>query len=217
MARGFPLVFAALLIAANASAQAAEVTIRIADETGNPAANAVVVFVTDGTVNSPDANDFLDTEREIDQRDETFLPLVTILPEGGAVRFANSDAPLHQVYSFSPIKQFELTLAPGETSDAVMFDEGGVAAIGCNIHDHMIAYVFVTKSPWTALTDEDGRAVLENVPAGNYVAEVWHPRLPPATPTPHSNVTVSEDGTAYEASISLLPDRSTHRTHGGRY
>jgi hypothetical protein len=29
----------------------------------------------------------------------------------------------------------------------VHFDKPGIVAIGCNIHDHMIAHVFVTEAP----------------------------------------------------------------------
>ncbi len=92
---------------------------------------------------------------------------MTILPRAGRVVFANNDKTKHQVYSFSPIKQFEITLAQGERSPSFAFDKAGVAVLGCNIHDHMIAYVFVSDSPWTALTGPDGRTVIADVPPGN--------------------------------------------------
>lgn len=211
-----PILAAATVIGlCGLSAQAAEIAIHITDRDGDPAANAVVTLMAENESSSA-ASPILDAAQLVDQREETFVPLVTVVPRGGAVRFANSDAPLHQVYSFSPIRQFELTLAPGETSEGIVFDEVGVAAIGCNIHDHMIAYIFVTDSPWTVVTDDQGRARVD-VPAGNYTAEIWHPRLPPATDAPRSALAIGDAEAVLETSIELLPDRSNHRTHGGRY
>jgi hypothetical protein len=44
----------------------------------------------------------------------------------------------------------------------------------CNIHASMSGYVYVVPSPWFAQADASGRFTIQNVPAGNYVAEVWH-------------------------------------------
>ena len=206
----------ALLFALCDPARAAELAISVFDQDGNPAANAVVTLVPADARAAADATS-LGTEKLVDQRDETFVPHVTILPVGGEVRFGNSDAPLHQVYSFSPIKQFELTLAPGETSEGVVFDQAGVAAIGCNIHDHMIAYIFVTETPWTVLTGENGAAEIADLPAGSYIAEIWHPRLPPATDTPRAELLVLEAGENFATNITLLPDRRARRNHSGHY
>lgn len=210
-------VAVAASFALSPSAQAADIAIRITDQDGNPAADAVIVLVAANGALEQQPSPSPQGEALIDQRDETFTPHVTIIPRGGRVRFANSDAPLHQVYSFSPIKQFELSLAPGETSDRVIFDRSGVAAIGCNIHDNMIAYVFVTDSPWTALSDERGRARIERIPSGDYISQIWHPRLPPATLVPNETITIDGATKTYETQIPLLPDRSAHRSHGGRY
>ena len=138
---------AVTLLALCGSARATDVLVRITDQNGDPAVNAVIVLSNDNTAAGTALPGQLETNQLIDQRDETFIPHITVIPRNGEVRFANSDAPLHQVYSFSPIKRFELTLDPGETSPRILFDQAGVAAIGCNIHDHMITYIFVTSSP----------------------------------------------------------------------
>jgi plastocyanin len=167
-------VLVILLVAACQTAAATTFTAEIADQDGKPVMNAVVSLVPDPKGGMPSASTHLATEKVIDQRRETFLPLVTIIPRNGRVVFANSDATTHQVYSFSPVKQFEITLARDTFSPPIVFPGPGVAALGCNIHDNMIAYVFVADSPWTALTGADGRAVIDDVPPGNYQAQVWH-------------------------------------------
>jgi hypothetical protein len=141
---------------------------------------------------------------------------VTIVPRNGHVIFSNSDATTHQVYSFSAAKQFEITLARDTSSPPIVFPNPGVAALGCNIHDNMIAYVFVADSPWTGLTGSDGRVVIDEVPPGSYQAQVWHYRYPPRRELPSARVAVSSDKTRWEASIRVMAQSST-RSHAGSY
>jgi hypothetical protein len=118
----------------------------------------------------------------MDQRDHRFVPHVLPVQTGATVRFPNSDAVSHHVYSFSPAKRFELFLAKGAAPKEVVFDKPGVIALGCNIHDWMLAYVFVADTPYFAVTGANGSATVSGLPAGSYRLEAWHPRLvdPPA-------------------------------------
>jgi hypothetical protein len=52
-----------------------------------------------------------------------------------------------------------------------------VVVLGCNIHDWMVGYVYVSESPYFAKTRVDGTARLRDVPPGAYVVRVWHPQL----------------------------------------
>lgn len=212
----FPLV-ATLLFALCGPADATMFTAEVTDQDGRPAGNAVVSLVADSraSVSTPFAR--LPAEKIIDQRNETFLPLVTVLPKGGRIIFANNDQTTHQVYSFSAVKQFEMTLARGEKSSPVVFDTSGVAALGCNIHDHMIAYAFVAESPWTAISANDGRAVISDVPAGNYEAQIWHPKLPPGRGIPSLKVAISGESNRLAVTIRLLSAPTMSRGHAGSY
>lgn len=205
-----------LVLGLIAPARAAVFTAEIADQDGHPVANAVVMLVSDAKGEMPAASSRLASEKTVDQRNETFVPLVTILPRGGHLIFANSDNTMHQVYSFSAIKQFEFTLPHGKTSPPVVFDKSGVAAIGCNIHDHMIAYAFVSDSPWTGLTGADGRVQMADVPAGAYTAQIWHPRLVVGA-APTARVTVGTEPASLKSKISIIADQTMHHMHGGDY
>jgi hypothetical protein len=110
---------------------------------------------------------------------------------------------MHQVYSFSPIKQFEYEIRQGEKSPPVVFDKPGVAAIGCNIHDNMVAFVYVAESPWTVTTDSHGHARIDNVPDGAYRATVWHPKLAPGRAPPSAQLHVAGDA-RLSLSVPLL-------------
>src|SRR5262245_57192191 len=137
MGRGPAGVFAMLLAAVWNTAAATTFTAEITDQDGKPVRNAVVSLVPESRTTLPGA--CLPNDKVIDQRSETFVPLVTIVPRNGRVVFANSDPTTHQVYSFSPAKQFEITLARDTSSPPIAFPNAGVAALGCNIHDNMIA------------------------------------------------------------------------------
>lgn len=156
---------------ASTPAGAATVTVTVTDSKGAPAANAVVTL--DGAALAsrvPERN-------VIDQRHETFLPLVVVVRKGGSVVFTNNDATMHQVYSFSSVKQFQFEIDKGQVSKPVVFDKQGVAAIGCNIHDNMVAYVFVADAPFAAITDASGRVEFKDVPGGPWRVSTWHPQL----------------------------------------
>jgi hypothetical protein len=205
-----------LLVAAGHTAAATTFTAEITDQDGKPVPNAVVSLVPESKTAMPAASSRLPNEKTIDQRSETFVPIVTIVPRNGRVIFANSDPTTHQVYSFSPAKQFEITLARDTSSPPIVFPNAGVAALGCNIHDNMIAYVFVTDSPWTGLTGSDGRVAIDDVPPGAYQAQVWHYRYPPRRELPSARVAVSSDTTRWAANIRVMAQSST-RSHAGSY
>lgn len=217
MGRGSLPLVAFLLFALCDPAAATNFTAEVVDQDGHPVANAVVSLISETKGSMPAASTRLATEKTIDQRNETFLPLVTIVPKGGHVVFANNDQTTHQVYSFSAVKQFEITLSRGEKSPPVAFENAGIAALGCNIHDHMIAYAFVAESPWTAMTGADGRAVIADVPPGNYQAQVWHPRFPPGRELPGLRAVLSGDATRLVVDVKLPYAATASRGHAGSY
>jgi hypothetical protein len=99
---------------------------------------------------------------------------VSVVQAGTMVNFPNRDDVRHHVYSFSPAKRFEIKLYAGTPVDPVPFDKTGEVVLGCNIHDHMIAYVYVVESPWFGKTDKDGVAKIEGLPAGEFEIGAWY-------------------------------------------
>jgi hypothetical protein len=124
------------------------------------------------------------------------------------VVFHNSDNTRHHAYSFAPARQFEFVLAPGESSAPLQLDKLGVIAVGCNIHDHMITYLYVTDAPHVAHSGGDGIAQLSNLPKGDYAARVWHPLLRPGIGVDVQRLTINEatELKDLEFTLSLLPD-----------
>jgi plastocyanin len=180
---------AAATAVACGSAAAATVEVSVVDQKGGPAANAVVTLVPDAV----EVASHVRGRSVIDQQHETFLPLVVVVRKGGEVVFTNHDTTMHQVYSFSAIKQFQFELDRSQVSKPVVFDTAGTAAIGCNIHDGMVAYVFVADAPFAATTDANGHAEFREVPEGAWHASAWHPRLKPGKPAQPVAVAVGGD------------------------
>lgn len=205
MVRYISIAAAAWILAANAGA--ATVSVTVTDATGKPAAGAVVSLAPLASTLAPAPR--TPAKAIIAQRNETFIPLVSIVRRGGEVVFTNNDTTMHQAYSFSPVKQFEFTIDQGQVSKPVVFDKPGVAAIGCNIHDQMIAYVYVADAPFAALTKVDGTVDLADVPPGLYRATLWHPQLAPGHPWPTLSVTVTAAGA--HVAFTAVPLLASHR------
>jgi len=204
----------ALALAAPAAAGALAVT--VVDGSGHVMRDAVVSLVPNEVSRMPAASTLLGVTSIIDQRNEMFVPLVSIVPAGGTIMFTNSDHTMHHVYSFAPIRQFEFVLNSGEKSGAVRFDHAGIAAVGCNIHDQMIAYVYVTESPWTVLTGADGIARLE-LPVGAYRTSLWHPEMAPGREVPATSVVIGNGPTTVTLTMPRLPVRARATSHRGDY
>jgi len=198
------LAVATVLILGAAPANAGRVVIEVVDTSGRPVADAVVSLAP-----MPDttARTITPATRYVDQKVETFLPYVTALHPGDSVIFRNSDNTRHHVYSFSDMAKFEYMLGPGESSPPLLMKTPGNAAVGCNIHDQMLTYLYVTKDPEMATTDAQGRASIDGVNAGQYRAHAWHPQLRPGVTLPIQGVTVSEAAPAtVRFNLALLPD-----------
>lgn len=142
--------------------------VRVVDQRGNPIQNAVVALPVGSIVNKKKQ------PAVIDQVNSMFVPSVLAIGRGQQVVFPNSDNIRHHVYSFSKPKRFEIKLYEGVPEKPILFDEPGIVSLGCNIHDGMVGYIFVSPWPDYALTDSAGKVLFANT--HNQLA-VWHPDM----------------------------------------
>jgi len=152
----------------------------------------------------------------VDQVDKTFVPGLLPIEVGTRVRFPNHDQIHHHVYSFSPAKTFELPLYKGEEAPAVFFDKTGVVKIGCNIHDWMSGIILVLPSPHFAVTDADGRFVLEDLPPGTYVLAAWHAQSKLKPEEAARSVALGTEPVHVDFTLPLAPARPRPAMHGAR-
>ena len=110
----------------------------------------------------------------MDQRNETFVPHVVAIMTGTTVDFPNSDAFYHNVFSLSKASRFDLGRYAAGRSKGVRFDKAGIVRVFCDIHSHMNAYILVFSHPFFAMTGQDGRYRIDNVPPGSYNVVAWN-------------------------------------------
>ena len=117
------------------------------------------------------------TRATMNQQHEAFAPHVLGVAVGTTVDFPNSDPVLHNVFSTSPAKRFDLGMyGQGETRNVVL-DSPGVVLVRCNVHSRMTGYIVVHSNPYVAVTDAHGSYTITGVPPGTYQARIWHEEL----------------------------------------
>ena len=190
------LVLTGLLGALAAAAQAQPLQVRILDTEGKPVAGAVLSLSGAALAAGQGG------QADMDQIGKQFVPAVLPVRVGTAVRFPNRDDIRHQVYSFSPAKRFELRLYEGTPSAPVTFDAPGLVVLGCNIHDWMLGYIYVTEDELFAVSDAEGRVTLD-VPAGQYPATLWHPALANMQPQAAGQLAAGDDTVDLRLSVAV--------------
>lgn len=154
---------------------AGDLTVSVRDSAGRPVRDAVVTVQPDAGV--PRGPIRFPWALRIAQQNIQFQPYVLIAPVGAAVSFPNLDRVRHHIYSFSRGNRFEIELFGRDETRTHTFATAGVAALGCNIHDQMMAFVRIVDTPYAGKTDATGDVVIRAIPAGAAHLVVWHPQL----------------------------------------
>jgi plastocyanin len=154
-------------------AAAADMSVSVLDSTGHGVAGIVIIAESDAARSEK----HVARSAIMDQQHMQFVPRILVIQTGTAVDFPNSDQIQHQVYSFSAAKSFKLSLYAGHKYPPIVFDRPGLVTLGCNIHDGMIGYIYVTDSPFFGRSDDSGQLQLHGLPSGSYTLRAWHPQM----------------------------------------
>lgn len=198
-------------LALQSPAGAQSLQVILSDNNGDPVSDAVIELLLPAELGAQYQSP---GEHFIDQLDKEFVPHVTTVVAGGEIGFPNSDAILHHVYSFSTPRTFNIPLyGRGENDDyRQSFPDSGVVEIGCNIHDWMLAYIYVGKTQLMAISDSEGSAIIENLPPGDFQLQIWHARLDePANVMVRDISLVEGERSSIELALSLQRDRRIRR------
>jgi plastocyanin len=180
-----------LLLMASSYAFAQELNVTVQDQQGKPVQDAIV-YIEGSNLKTAKPK----MEQDIIQKGRQFHPLVTVVQTGTNIKFPNQDKVKHHVYSFSPAKKFELKLYSGVPATPVIFDQAGTVVLGCNIHDRMLAYVYIVDTPLFAKTNAQGLAVISDLPSGQYKVNTWHYALKNENAPVAQNVNLAEKANA---------------------
>ncbi|WP_194866636.1 methylamine utilization protein [Pseudoalteromonas sp. PPB1] len=140
-------------------------TLQLRDQHGEPLSDVVVEVV------APLRAGQVQQVAVMDQVNKQFHPRLLTIMQGQAVSFPNSDDIRHHVYSFSETKRFELKLYAGTPIQPIRFEQPGVVVLGCNIHDSMVGYIYVSQSKDVLTSDQSGTVKL---PAYAQQVAIWH-------------------------------------------
>ena len=193
-------------------AHAGNVTFTVNGADGQPAANVVVQVVP---ANPAPAGRAAGPVVAIAQKDIRFVPYVTAVPLGTTVRFSNLDAFDHHVRSqpsgplgtIAPAKEFEYRLAGvrGDkiASAEIRLDAPGAIVLGCHLHNSMRGHLYVSTTPFVAVTDASGQATITDAPDGASEVRIWHPEQVVDQPSLKAEVTAK--GTALSVTLNISP------------
>jgi len=170
---------------AHCAVSAGTLEVLVLDRDGKPAPDSVVIVLPSG---KGQPRTPLPMSAVVNQEKQQFSPAVTVVGVGAKVRFANSDPWNHHVRLGTPgaangasdgqsaLLEGKQEGKPASAAVFTMDKPGavGAALLGCFIHSRMGGAIYVADSPWTAKTNSEGIAVLDDVPEGAASIKVWN-------------------------------------------
>ena len=109
----------------------------------------------------------------ISQIGTKFSPGLLVVVAGQTVEMPNDDNVAHNIFSYSPAKQFNLGIYPKGESRTVTFTKPGVVDLFCSIHRRMNGKLIIVPNPYFAQTAGGDSYRIAAVPAGRYVVKLW--------------------------------------------
>jgi len=138
---------------------------------GNSLRNVVVYISAGATDNFPAPS----TPVLYDQQGCHYTTHVLAFRVGQEVRISNSDPFAHNIHPLAKVnREWNKMQPPGTPPFSYAYDQEEFIHIKCNIHPWMDGYFVVMKTSHFAVTDEDGRFSLPDLPPGHYVVTAWH-------------------------------------------
>ena len=149
------------------------VRLRSATNEAGAAGQPVVVYLT-GFRQPP-----LPGSSVISQKDKVFVPSLRVIVAGQSVQFTNDDPVVHNVFSTSAARKFDLGKPGPQQTREVTFPTPGLVDVYCNIHEAMFANVLVLPNRAFAVVDEKGHFLIHDVPPGHYPLHAWGRNIEP--------------------------------------
>ena len=113
----------------------------------------------------------------IDQHGCKFVPHVVVMTPG-EIDIKNSDDILHNIHTYSTVNP-SINKAQPKFKKVMTekLEKPEFIKLTCDVHSWMLGWVAVLPTPFFGVTDANGTAKIENVPAGKQSIEVWHETL----------------------------------------
>lgn len=172
----------------------------------------VVVFLKNIESGKP----FHLTEVRIESKDCDFIPFVNVLRDGDDLTVVNMDPVEHDIQGYETARArgarvlfnrplpmnpyhtvagiFGKKYLPGEPIvEKIHLRKGrNVFVMQCGFHPYMFSWGLVVENPYYAITPEDGKFEITDIPPGEYMLTAWHPGTKEFL---EQTVTVTDEGT----------------------
>ncbi|MEZ4362751.1 MAG: hypothetical protein R3B48_21350 [Kofleriaceae bacterium] len=181
-------------------------TIKVVDSDGAVVSPAGAIVYIVGFAEEPPRQ-----AATIEQRNRRFVPELVAITAGQEVSFPNRDALLHNVFSSSGARPFDLGSYKQGESKRKAFPKLGVIDVYCNIHPEMAATILVLPNRRWVRVDDSGRFSLEGVPPGRWTAFAYA-RL---ASKPVSAPIEIADGAATTVDLTIV--RGAAQPHSNKY
>ena len=109
----------------------------------------------------------------VSQQNRQFSPRVLPIVRDTTVDFPNDDSILHNVFSLSKTRRFDLDIYQPGRSKSVKFSKPGLVRLYCNIHPEMNCSILVLNNPYFSTTDRTGRWIISGIPDGTFSVRTW--------------------------------------------
>jgi plastocyanin len=122
-----------------------------------------------------------------------FVPRVSTLRPGGALKMSSKDPMLHTMHAAGSDGRafFNVSIPMPNITLSRPLDKAGLATLSCSTHTWMRGYLLVTDER-SVVTDKDGKFQIDGLAPGAYELRIWHEVLK-AAPV---KVVVKEGATA---------------------
>jgi hypothetical protein len=111
---------------------------------------------------------------------DSFVPHVQGARQGSTLRIINRDTVQQDIRVIqSGLGIYSISLFPCGRGQSVfhVLPRAGFVEVVCDGHDRVNAWVVVLENPYFAITDEDGRYIITDIPPGTYQITAWHAKL----------------------------------------
>jgi plastocyanin len=141
---------------------------------GNSVRN-VVVYISAG---APYPGPVPSTPVLFDQQGCQYTTHVLAFRAGQEVKISNSDPFAHNIHPLAKVNREWNKLQPAGTPPfAYSYENEEFIPVKCNIHPWMQGYFAVLRTPYFAVTGDDGSFSLGDLPPGRYTITAWHETL----------------------------------------
>ena len=112
---------------------------------------------------------------EIDQSKCEYAPHIQVMAMNSDITFRNSDPILHNVQFFEgDASLFNIAQPVQGQVNKHKLEKAGVMYVECAVHGWMQGNVVVVDNPYYAVTDDNGKFSIPDLPPGNYRVKIWH-------------------------------------------